>query len=65
MLMISWQYMRFRKFNTINTHAILTELNSPSAVLLNKAEINLQYKFGYLQFLGKSIFIIHQGKLIL
>lgn len=62
--MISWQYMRFRKFNTINIHAILTELNSPSAVL-NKAVINLQYKFGYLQFLGKSIFIIHQGELIL
>lgn len=65
MLMISWQYMRFRKFNTINIHAILTEPNSPSAVLLNKAVINLQYKFGYLQFLGKSIFIIHQGELIL
>lgn len=63
--MISWHYMRFRKFNTINTHAVLTEPNSPSAVLLNKAVINLQYKFGYLLFLGKSIFIIHQGKLIL
>lgn len=50
--MISWQYMRFRKFNTINTRAILTEANCPSAVLLNKAVINLQYKFGYLQFLG-------------
>lgn len=63
--MISWQYLRFRKFNTINIHAILTKLNSPSPVLLNKAVTNLQYKFWYLQFLGKSIFIVHQGKLIL